>query len=447
MPPHLDPPGRLRPVNPRRLRVPAALLLVSAVLTACTSTPDAAPTGQAGGSPTLTTPSPSRQDPPSTPATGMPDLSALSGQIEGSLQRNGIPGAVVLIRSPWTGTWVEAFGTRSAGEDDPVTTDDVFRLADITATMTAAVMVKLHQEGRLSLTDPISQYVDGVPGGDELTLEALGEYRSGLYSYDQDPDFRAGVAADPGRVWTPQELLDIAFSHPTVSTDRFNYSNTDYVLLGLVIEKVTGLSAAEAFRTMLFDPIGVTGIGLSTDTALPDPHPNGHTFAVGPDAVVLTEDRRAAAADGSLLPEDRSTLHPSSLWTAGGAYGTATAVADFFTAVVDGPLVDAATRAEWDSEVRSGVETPDGVRHGLGMATRGDYHLYGGQMDGFSSLVAHSPELRTTVVVLTNLGRNPNGGSPVAEIHAAVLQQLDDLATLPPLELPGSATDSPTPTR
>ena len=130
------------------------------------------------------------------------------------MKANVIPGAVVRISSPTQGDWTGTFGSATIGRDDPPSVEDHFRAGSITKTMTSTVILQLMQEGRLSLDDPIGKFRRGVPNGDRITIAELAEMRSGLYSYTFDPTFNETLDADPGKAWTPDELLAIAFSHP-----------------------------------------------------------------------------------------------------------------------------------------------------------------------------------------------------------------------------------------
>ena len=142
----------------------------------------------------------------------MPDYAlTLQSEIPRLMQANVIPGAVVLIRSPRRGDWSAAFGTRALGTSEPMTRVDHFRVGSNTKTMTATVILQLVQEGKLRLDDPVAKYVAGVPNGERITIANLLEMRSGLYSYTLDPTFNATLDRDPGKVWTPQELLAIGF--------------------------------------------------------------------------------------------------------------------------------------------------------------------------------------------------------------------------------------------
>ena len=124
-----------------------------------------------------------------------------------------IPGAVVLLRT-LEGDFTVSYGTTLLGATSPAGADTHFRIASNTKTMTAAVIMLLAQEGKLTLDDPVSKYVPGVPNGDNITIAQLLEMRSGLYNYTNDPIIWKTIDTDPARVWTPAELLAIAFAHP-----------------------------------------------------------------------------------------------------------------------------------------------------------------------------------------------------------------------------------------
>src|SRR5437879_5961785 len=138
---------------------------------------------------------------------------ALQTMVDRTAKELLIPGAVVLLRTP-QGEFTVAYGTTLLGATSPPRADTHFRIASNTKTMTAAVIVLLAQEGKLSLDDPVSKYVPGVTDGDKITITELLKMRSGLYSYDDDPEFWAILDRDPNKVWSPAEVLAIAFNHP-----------------------------------------------------------------------------------------------------------------------------------------------------------------------------------------------------------------------------------------
>ena len=174
------------------------------------------------------------------------DRAALQAMLDKTAHELLIPGAVVLLRTP-QGEFVVTYGTTLLGAKSPPRADTYFRIASNTKTMTAAVILQLAQEGKLSLDDPVSKYVPGVPNGNNITIAELLEMRSGLYNYTAGSEVSASMDQDQTKVWTPAELLAIAFAHkPNFPPGTaFEYCNTNYVLLGLIAEKVDGKPLAQ----------------------------------------------------------------------------------------------------------------------------------------------------------------------------------------------------------
>ncbi|WP_245914880.1 serine hydrolase domain-containing protein [Nocardia fluminea] len=334
------------------------------------------------------------------------------------MKDNVIPGAVVVVKSPKDGDWTETFGTRVIGADDPMSVDDYFRIASNTKTMTSTVILQLVQEGKLALEDPIAKYWPDVPNGDEITIAQLSEMRSGLYSYTFDLEFNAMLDSDPNKVWTPEELLAIAFSHPVdfAPGEKFDYSNTNIILLGLVIEKITKMSAAENFQQRIFEPLGLkhTSLPAATDHSIPDPHPQGYAFGTNVstiDTFALPPEQQAAALAGTLQPSNATDASPSWTWTAGAAISTVDDVATYVRALVEGDLLDETMqRIRMDSIAPIDPAAPEVAGYGLGIVRFG-LHLFGhdGQIPGYMTFMGHDPESDLTIVVATNLATVPSG--------------------------------------
>ena len=229
-----------------------------------------------------------------------------------------VPSAVVVVRSSKFGDATFRFGSRVLGGDDPPATSDHYRIGSITKTMTATVILQLVQEGKVSLDDPISKYRPDVPNGDNITIAQLLDMRSGLAGYTENPAFQRAVDEDPERIWSPDELLALAFSAPALFPPgtAWQYSNTNYILLGLVMEDVTGQTVPELFQERLFDPLGMdsTVMPALDDASMPAVYAHGYQFGTaektfGPDPA-LPADEQQAAADGELLPADWSEANP-----------------------------------------------------------------------------------------------------------------------------------------
>ncbi|WP_063753229.1 serine hydrolase domain-containing protein, partial [Streptomyces resistomycificus] len=173
---------------------------------------------------------------------------------------------------------------------------DHFRAGSLTKTFIATVVLQLAAEHRLKLSDTVEQHLPGLVrgagnDGRALTLRALLTHTSGLYDF---------TAVTGGAVpLSPRQALRIALTHPPATPGRYAYSNTNYVLLGLVVEQVTGHSYATEAERRLIAPLGLTGTSFpGSRTTLPSPH--GRAYAT--DGTDVTEiDPQVAGAAGELV--------------------------------------------------------------------------------------------------------------------------------------------------
>ncbi|MDJ0401054.1 serine hydrolase domain-containing protein [Rhodococcus rhodochrous] len=419
----------------------AASLLTVAVLTASACNSD-------------TTEPESTPSPTSTEAAQPAYVAELQSTVEQLMRDNAIPGAVVQISSPDRGDWTGTFGTSTIDADDPISADDHFRIGSNTKTMTVTAVLQLVEEGRLSLDDPISKYVEGVPNGDTITIAQLAEMRSGLYSYSFDPEFNATLDREPEKAWTPEELLEIAFSYPVnfPPGEQFEYSNTNTVLLGLVVEELTGMPIAEAFDERIFVPLGLadTSFPANDDSSIPDPHPQGYMFGTNVstiDTFALPEDEQAAAVAGTLKPNDVTDDNPSWTWTAGAAISTVDDMTTYVKALVGGGLLDEQmqqTRLDSVQSVGGGT-----AGYGLGMAQFGPLLGHDGQLPGFMTFMGHDPDTDLTIVIATNLSTVPSGEGSALTLVKGILPIFygsDYQAPSDPARAPGAEESTPVPT-
>lgn len=344
-----------------------------------------------------------------------------------------VPSAVVLVRSSTFGDATFEFGTRELGTAERPTTGDHYRIGSLTKTMTATIILQLAEEGKLSLDDPISMYQPGVPNGEHITIANLLDMRSGLHGYDLDPVFLRAAGADTERIWSPDDLLEIGYSHPVLFAPgaAYDYSNTNYILLGLVMEHVTGQTASELFEERLFEPLGLddTTLPALDDASLPAPSAHGYMYGTPLHIIdadlALTPEQQAAVADGQLLPTDWTTANPSWGWTAGSVISSADDVAVWARAVVDGALLepDAHARRSASYQPLDGTQ-PEGVAYGSGMMHAGSYYGHAGLIFGYNSHFLRDPATDTTIVVLTGLTLAPDGRMPAETLMVAVVDEL-----------------------
>ncbi|MGW0613000.1 serine hydrolase domain-containing protein [Streptomyces sp. NPDC002788] len=202
--------------------------------------------------------------------------------------RGGAPAAALLAQEGTT--------TRYAQAGAGIARSDHFRAGSITKTFIATVVLQLAAEHRLALSDTVEQHLPGLVrgagnDGRALTLRSLLTHTSGLYDFTAETDGTTPV--------TPRQALDIALTHPPAERGRFSYSNTNYVLLGLVIDQVTGGSYADEAERRIITPLRLTGTSFpGSRSSLPSPH--GRSYAAdGTDVTDL--DPRVAGAAGELV--------------------------------------------------------------------------------------------------------------------------------------------------
>jgi D-alanyl-D-alanine carboxypeptidase len=363
--------------------------------------------------------------------TGRPAYAGvLQRQIPNVMKANAIPGVVVLIKSPSRGNWSQTFGTATIGKQVPMSLRDSFRIGSNTKTMTSTVILQLVQEHKLKLNDPISKFVPGVPNGRKITIAELSEMRSGLYSYSFDPGFNATLDKQPGKAWTPGELLRIAFAHPPnfAPGTQYEYSNTNIVLLGVVIQKLTGMSASEAFQKRIFGPLGMTHTFLPkrTDSAIPAPHAQGYQFGTNVATInsyALPPAQVPAALSGKLKPINDTNANPSWGFTAGGAISTPGDLATYVKALVGGGLLDKRLqRLRLHSFRPTMPGQPNGVGYGLGIVQFAPGIIgHDGQIPGYSTFMVYDIKTHDTIIVATNLAASPVSGENAAVVVARTI--------------------------
>ncbi|WP_017593567.1 serine hydrolase domain-containing protein [Nocardiopsis potens] len=217
--------------------------------------------------------------------------------------------------------WNGVAGVADRERGTPVDPDAHFRIASLSKPFVAATALLLVQDGSLELSDTLEDMLPGVvEGGQQITLRMLLSHTSGLYSYNKD---MPSVVADPERSWTPEELVEVSQRHRPVfppATD-VEYSNTNYVLVAMAIERVTGRPYAEAVQERVIEPLGLEDTSIPFDSEMPEPVLRAYT-----------------RSHGSMV--DITEFNPTR-W-----YGTAQVVSTvgdlnrFWRALLDGELLD-----------------------------------------------------------------------------------------------------------
>ncbi|MEU9337826.1 serine hydrolase domain-containing protein [Streptomyces sp. NPDC048290] len=342
--------------------------------------------------------------PPPAAASGLgDDLTARLDQAIAQVQREAkIPGLVVGLWMPGKGEYVRSTGVADTSTRQPMTDDLYVRIGSETKTFTVTALLQLVQEGRAGLDDPVARYVPGVPDGGHITLRQLAEMRSGLFPYTSDAGFDHDLLSDPDRRFTPQELLAYGYRHPNVFPpgERFQYSNSNLILLGLVIEKLTGRPLDEVIQQRVLNPAGLRHTVFPTDAAIPDPHAQGYT-------------------DQTLDGQITNSTHwdPTWAWAAGAMISNLQDLRRWAKTVATGELLDAHTQSERLTFLPTGVP---GTGYGLGIFDSGGWIGHNGSLPGYETVTVYLPSEQATLVILLNTDITYQGQEPSSLVARAV---------------------------
>ena len=247
-------------------------------------------------------------------------------------------------------------------------------------------MLQLVDEGKVGLDDPIAKYVDKVPGGDKITLRQLARMQSGLFNYSMSLVFNRDLEADPRRRYSTQQLLDYAFAQPPnfPAGQGYEYSNTNAVLLGQVVEKVSGQSLPAFVREHITEPLGLKHSSFPDTSTIPDPHAQGYTQLTPTGPLIDSTDWSPSWASwaGAMI----STLEDLRIWV---------------PALATGKLLTPATQQQRLQTVAM-PPVPDDIRYGLGIFDAHGWIGHNGSIPGYQTLAIYSPAEQTTVVALLN---------------------------------------------
>ena len=321
-----------------------------------------------------------------------------------------VDGATVLLRVevPGEPVWRHVAGGISIG-GTPADVDTTFRIASITKTFTGVVITQLAAEGRLHFDDLMSRHLppdhldlvprlhvlDGTSYGEEITVRQLLTHSSGLFDYAMSDGFFGTIANDPSHVWTPREMLEgsIVWGTPHFPPGRgygYAYSDTGYVLLGLIIEHLDGRPLHQSYRERIIEPLGLAVTYLE-----------GHEPHRGPEM--------SHPHEGHL---DCSVIHGTADWSGGGLVSDVDDLARFAQALVRGELV----ASPWlDEMLEWRFRTLDPERHspgylgyGFGVEAR-DLHglLFRGHRGHWGAWMHVHPESGVTVTGTFNQANRP----------------------------------------
>ncbi|EDY17746.1 beta-lactamase [Chthoniobacter flavus Ellin428] len=220
-----------------------------------------------------------------------------------------MPGVAVLVARDGQILFQGGFGLADVEQKVPITTETKFRIGSVTKQFVASAIMKLAEEGKLAISDPLAKYFPDLPNAKEITLKNLLTHTSGLKSYTERPDFFAGVTKpiEPTALIVSMQKDKPNFAPGT----RYEYCNSGYFLLGEIVAKVSGQSLADYLRTTFFEPLGMKDTGIYVNANSPAGAAKGYAVAGGKATLALDWDMSWAGGAGAIYSTVGDLFH----WT------------------------------------------------------------------------------------------------------------------------------------
>ncbi|MDM0029671.1 serine hydrolase domain-containing protein [Variovorax saccharolyticus] len=297
------------------------------------------------------------------------------------------PGILAGVNVAGQTPWRRAFGQADVARATPMALDSTFPIRSVTKSFTVTLLLQLVQSGQLALDHKIGRYIAGVPNGNLIDLADLAGNQSGLADYSMQPGFFEVFVKDTLHVWTPQELAAFSFAVTPafLPGEQYQYSNTNTVLLGMVIEAVTGQLLGDALTTRIFRPLGLNGTSYPSSANLPPPTPTPYAVDV-------------ATGDA----DDQPLISPTSLAGSGAMASTLSDLLVWGDALDRGSLLSAELQELRKSRARMVTNGPEYDRYGLGIGQIGNWWGHTGSGVGFQVATMHLASRNATVSVMVN---------------------------------------------
>ncbi|MEV0617046.1 serine hydrolase domain-containing protein [Nonomuraea sp. NPDC050404] len=327
-----------------------------------------------------------------TMAAGGQATAGVGPELEKMVESKGATAALARI-SDGKGTWSGAAGVRDIKRGGEPAPGGYFRIGSVTKTFVATVVLQLVDEGKVRLDDPIEQHLPGlVPDGAGITVRELLNHTSHLYDYMSEPGYSTNRwrGKDRFRSYEPRELLKVAFAKKLPDDGKWHYSNTNYVVLGLLVEKLTGRPYGKEVERRILRPLGLRHTVVPGDRAgLPSPHAKG--YEAMPHLV------------------DATRMNPSLDWAAGEMISTAADLERFMAALLGGKLTSAASLRAMRTTVE---KTGAGFAYGLGLQAYplpcGRVWGHSGELIGYQTYAFRSDSGRSMTLSINPSTRNPS---------------------------------------
>ena len=362
------------------------------------------------------------------PATAAPSaLAPLRGRLQSlvdSLHRgSGYPGISIGVAGP-AGSLGVAAGLADTARREPLSPRQLLLQGSVGKTYAAALALQLVAEGKLDLDAPISRYLGAetwfarLPNADRIRVRHLMNHTSGLVRYEFGEAFTRALSAQPDRVWRPEELVAFILGQPApfAPGDGWEYSDTNYIVLGMILEKVSGRRVYDEVERRFLRPLALTRTVPSDRRRIPG-LAQGYAGPGNP----------FGGADAMILPDGRFAINPQFEWTGGGMASSSEDLARWAFALYGGRVLRSSELALMLQGVPAPLG-PQGTTYGLGVIVRplpvGTSWGHSGFFPGYLTEMMYFPAERWAVAVQVNSSAAPRGSLPLGRVIVAVLHEI-----------------------
>ena len=295
-----------------------------------------------------------------------------------------IPGAIVGVWSPTLGTWIKSFGKADIGSGYEMRWDKKMRIGSVSQTYLVTLLLELTDERKINLDDKVNKHLSFVPNGNNITIRQLANNTSGIFNYMDDDNFKAEVKKNPLYEWQPMELANIAFSHAPYFKpgEAWHACDTNFILLGMIIEKITSEPIRDILKTKVIDKIGFKNTVFATGPFISGDYSRGYL-----------------GEKNIIVPQDITLLDPSVMWASGAMVSDLSDLSLWVKSLASGSLLTDKSKAARFMWVKTGQL---GLKCGLGVSKIGDYVGYSGGIPGYSCTMFYLSSRDTTIIVLLN---------------------------------------------
>lgn len=340
-----------------------------------------------------------------SPTGARPDLDQIAEQ---ALAATGVPSASVSIMQDGKVIYTNAYGKARLDPATPAHPDMRYSIGSISKQFTATAILMLAEEGKLRLDDHVDKFVPGLARGNEVTIRQLLSHTSGYQDY-WPQDYVPPLMLEP---ITAHKLLDLWARKPLDFDPgtRWQYSNTNYVIAGLIVEKASGMPMLDFLRNRIFKPLGMQSVADVNESTLAATDPTGYfRYALGPP--------RPAPKEGK-----------GWLFAAGELAMTAEDLQKWNMSIINQTLLKPASYKELETEVLLKDGSPTGYGLGIGVARWNGHRVlqHGGEVSGFTATSMLLPDDRLAIVVLTNQDAAEASAVIARGIRQKLLQSVAD---------------------